>query len=172
MHSYVEVSVLMEMSFGEVSRFGPGISVLGGGGCAPRGRGSFGGLKSCFGFQIPIDYNGTRTMGGGKCFSRLMSSLSRMIGEPDFWCFRCTLMEDAVHPNGKSGFLMVCQLLKEGLVYGVLCQRVCYFLCHWFERHSLVSGSIGGSANDHLTSLSLYSCYLFYGFTTTITSWH
>jgi len=42
---------------------------------------------------------------------------------------------------------MVCQLLKEGLVCDALCQRVRYFLWHWFEWHSLLTGSIVGSTN-------------------------
>jgi len=68
MHSGVEVCVLMELSLEAVSRVGPGIGVIGGGGCAAHGRGSFGGLKSSFGFQVPIDFNETQTMGRGKCF--------------------------------------------------------------------------------------------------------
>jgi len=38
MHSCVEVRALVELSFGMVSRVGPGIGVSGVGGHAPRGR--------------------------------------------------------------------------------------------------------------------------------------
>jgi len=51
MHSGVKLCVLIEMSLEVVSRVGPGIRVLGGGGCAGSRRRSFGGLKSCFGFS-------------------------------------------------------------------------------------------------------------------------
>jgi len=72
------------------------------------------------GFQVPIDFNGIRTMGGGKCFSWLMLSFSQTIGDLEFWCFRCTLTESVLHPSGRSGFLMVCPLLKDGLVCDAL----------------------------------------------------
>jgi len=49
MHSCVEVRALVELSFAVVSRVGPGIDVLRGGGRAPSGRGSFRGL-----FKFPF----------------------------------------------------------------------------------------------------------------------
>jgi len=53
MYDGVEVCVLMELSLGMVSRVGPGIGVLDGGGCAASRRGSFGGSKSFFGVSSP-----------------------------------------------------------------------------------------------------------------------
>jgi len=46
MDGCVEVDVTDELSLGVVSRVGPGIGVLGGSGCSPSGRGSFGDFKS------------------------------------------------------------------------------------------------------------------------------
>jgi len=48
-YSGAQVCVLTELTLGVVNRVGPGIGVLGGGGCAASGRGSFEGLKSSFG---------------------------------------------------------------------------------------------------------------------------
>ena len=49
----MEVRAPMELSLRVVSRVGQGTGVLGTwGGRAPSGRGSFGGLKSCFGLEI------------------------------------------------------------------------------------------------------------------------
>jgi len=52
--SCAEVHKLIELSFGVVSGVGPGIHVLDGGSCVPKGRGCFGDFSAF----APIDLNG------------------------------------------------------------------------------------------------------------------
>jgi len=63
------------MLLGMVSGVGLGMGVLDFGGDRRREGAVLGVSGPLLGFQVPIDYNCTRTTGGGKCFS----PLSRMI---------------------------------------------------------------------------------------------
>jgi len=80
------------MLLGMVSGFGLCIGILNFGGDRRRGRGSFGGLKSSFGISSPHSFQWDSDCGQRQVLRYDLLSFSRMIGDLEFWRFRCTLM--------------------------------------------------------------------------------